>query len=657
MSAVHLLRVALLVVVGCAAAAGDDAAPLFHAIRSNDLAFLQQHLGKTNIDSRDEHGATLLMHAAAFGSPESVRMLLAGGADVNARNAFDATALLWAARDPAKVALLLARGADVNARSRQGRTPLIVAAGGSAESVRLLLAKGADAKAHDAVGITPLIAAAMAGDLDSVRRLVERGADVNAEASVFQDFGSTALMAAAGSANSAVVRYLLTKGATVDTVSSAGGQVKNGVLGMLKMTALMKAAPANNAEAVKALLETRAGINLRDVREMNALMLAVGSEQADPRLVATLLKGGADPNARSAMGETALDWAQKFGNPEIIALLQQAGARSGDPYKPPTLHRPKETPQPAEAIRKSLPLLQRSSTEFLKQSGCVGCHHQHITARAVHAAREIGISLDEAAARDQHKAMRLEWASLREELLQGIEKGGATDRLTQSLLGLWACDSKPDAITDTMVAEIASAQLPEGNWHFGGLTRPPINAGEIGRTAQALRVLQLYTLPGRKAEFEARIGRARAWLVAARPVTTDDYTMRLLGLHWSGADAARVRKAATELIAMQRGDGGWSGNRYLESDAYSTAVALVALRETGSLTAGSAAETRGVEWLLNMQNDDGSWYVRSRAVKFQPYFQSGFPFDHDQWISASATAWAVLALAPAVGHAPATALR
>jgi hypothetical protein len=40
--------------------------------------------------------------------------------------------------------------------------------------------------------------------------------------------------------------------------------------------------------------------------------------------------------------------------------------------------------------------------------------------------------------------------------------------------------------------------------------------------------------------------------------------------------------------------------------------------------------------------------VRSRAPKFQPYFQSGFPYEHDQWVSSAATAWAVMALAPAL---------
>ena len=40
-----------------------------------------------------------------------------------------------------------------------------------------------------------------------------------------------------------------------------------------------------------------------------------------------------------------------------------------------------------------------------------------------------------------------------------------------------------------------------------------------------------------------------------------------------------------------------------------------------------------------------SWFAPSRAMKIQPYFQSGFPYGHDQWISSAATAWAVMGLA------------
>jgi hypothetical protein len=49
---------------------------------------------------------------------------------------------------------------------------------------------------------------------------------------------------------------------------------------------------------------------------------------------------------------------------------------------------------------------------------------------------------------------------------------------------------------------------------------------------------------------------------------------------------------------------------------------------------------------MNSQCEDGSWYVRSRAMPVQPYFESGFPHGRDQFISAAATNWAVMALTP-----------
>ena len=58
--------------------------------------------------------------------------------------------------------------------------------------------------------------------------------------------------------------------------------------------------------------------------------------------------------------------------------------------------------------------------------------------------------------------------------------------------------------------------------------------------------------------------------------------------------------------------------------------------------------------LLRTQLADGSWHVRSRAAKFQPYFESGFPHGHDQWISSAGTAWAAIGLAAASGPQPST---
>ena len=53
---------------------------------------------------------------------------------------------------------------------------------------------------------------------------------------------------------------------------------------------------------------------------------------------------------------------------------------------------------------------------------------------------------------------------------------------------------------------------------------------------------------------------------------------------------------------------------------------------------------KGIQYLRNSQLPDGSWYVASRAVPFQPYFNSEFPHGPDQFISAAATNWASMAL-------------
>jgi hypothetical protein len=48
--------------------------------------------------------------------------------------------------------------------------------------------------------------------------------------------------------------------------------------------------------------------------------------------------------------------------------------------------------------------------------------------------------------------------------------------------------------------------------------------------------------------------------------------------------------------------------------------------------------------LLSSQLEDGSWYVRTRAIAIQPYFDSDFPHGADQFISAAASNWASMAL-------------
>ena len=79
------------------------------------------------------------------------------------------------------------------------------------------------------------------------------------------------------------------------------------------------------------------------------------------------------------------------------------------------------------------------------------------------------------------------------------------------------------------------------------------------------------------------------------------------------------------------------------STAFATGRALVALHTAGLPISGSAYQ-KGVKYLLSTQQEDGSWFIRSRSMTFQPDFDSGFPHGYDQWLSAAGTSWATLAL-------------
>lgn len=105
-----------------------------------------------------------------------------------------------------------------------------------------------------------------------------------------------------------------------------------------------------------------------------------------------------------------------------------------------------------------------------------------------------------------------------------------------------------------------------------------------------------------------------------------------------------VRAAAKALAAAQRSDGGWSQFATLPSDAYATGEALHALNTAGGMPARDPAYTKGVKYLLDTQAADGSWHVKTRSIWLQPYFDRGFPYGPDQWISAAGTAWASIAL-------------
>ena len=195
---------------------------------------------------------------------------------------------------------------------------------------------------------------------------------------------------------------------------------------------------------------------------------------------------------------------------------------------------------------------------------------------------------------------------------------------------------------------IKSMQTSAGYWDTVESRRPPMNSGLYQTTALAVYTLQIYGPPAEKLDTERAIARAGAWLEAARPYTTQDRAFHLLGLAWSKSKPAAIEAGVKALAAEQLPDGGWRQLASMGSDAYATGEALYALNTAGQMAPSDAVYAKGVKYLMSTQAADGSWHVKSRSIWVQPYFESGFPYGTDQWISAAGTSWATMALSVTV---------
>lgn len=622
----------------------------FSSIRANDLTKLRQLIAsaapdKADLDKAGRQGTTPLHYAAANGSLQAMQMLLDAGAPVNAKNLWGGTPLLLGAGSPEKILLLLAKGADPNLASVMGRTPLLIAAGryGATDAVKKLLDAGADLHATDVRGNTALLEATLYGSRGTSELLLARGAKPDQA----DKAGNTPLANAVAQNDLQLVQLLLAKGCNPNAFNVFNGTVKKGPIALTKVTPLILAAAHSSPEIVQALVDSGANVNAQDNRGVTPLIAAVAAERQDIRVINSLLNAKADVNALDKQtGRSVLDWARRFHYPATLQALQSRGAKSaGDSPMSPLRSTGLATNSPRKAVDQAMELLTKSSTQFFNESGCVGCHHQSILSRAANSLRVAGVGeykmVNEELTRGMIAANPLE-----SQWLQFLNTGGDVDALVNALVGFGAAKLPASPLTDSAVNYIAGRQHSNGSWVMDGVSRAPLEESTITRTSLAIRAMQLYGWPARKAEFDERIVRASKWLLEQQPQTNYERADHLMGLHWAGAPSADISRAAKTLLQAQGADGGWSQNPYLASDAYATGIVLSALRESGKLEASKAPYKKGVAYLLRTQLDDGSWYVTSRAPKFQPYFESGFPHGHDQWISASATAWAVMALAP-----------
>ena len=155
------------------------------------------------------------------------------------------------------------------------------------------------------LSVTLLIVAAGKGHERLVHALLQRGADVNHQAS----HGSTALMVAAGNGSSRLVDALLQHGADINHQDSGG------------FSPLMVAATTGHEHVVDSLLRQGAKLDLQSSKGFTALMYAVTTNRLTA--VLRLLRAGADTTIRGEGGEDALTIAKVEGHPECVRAIEE----------------------------------------------------------------------------------------------------------------------------------------------------------------------------------------------------------------------------------------------------------------------------------------------------------------------------------------------
>jgi ankyrin repeat protein len=250
----------------------------------------------------------------------------------------------------AEVRKLLDSGLSPNAATKSGGTTALMMAAPDVEKMRLLLDRGADVNARSRTRFSALMVAAQYQDGDAaINLLLDRGARVAAPADGAPVFGANPFVLASYAGNAKSLKRLLAAGGKLDEAFIAIGTSRTTpMLGAFKFgdvevanTLLDLGAPVdfadgngitmlgrcvlnNEVEIARTLIARGANVNVVDKQGMTPLLWAANVDFGDTAMIELLLKSGAKTDARNKDGLTPLELARKHGHTTLIPILEKS---------------------------------------------------------------------------------------------------------------------------------------------------------------------------------------------------------------------------------------------------------------------------------------------------------------------------------------------
>jgi len=279
---------------------------------------------------------------------------------------------------------------------------------------------------------------------------------------------------------------------------------------------------------------------------------------------------------------------------------------------------------------RALAYLTREVPRWQRENRCASCHNNGDGARVLYIARRLHYRVGSPALTSTTGwlAHPAQWDSNRGNPAFS-DKNLARIQFAASLLEAFDAGIVKDrAALRAAAHSLLDSQQRDGSWSVdaGAAVGSPVTYGPYLATYMARRTLDAARRSGADRLAEP-IARATAWFSASHPTTVLDRAVVIL----AGTDHADSQRPA--ILEARNPDGGWGPFRYAPSEAFDTAVVLLALDAVKELPQVREAIAGGRAWLLKSQLDTGDWPETTRPAGLQSYAQH-----------VSTTAWATEAL-------------